>query len=248
MLDGGIFLLGLYSAALLAATLFEWRLISSLFKREDRMWAAVVTAVNVGTLALVFTFVPFATQVGLQYWFLEGASARRDGSAVAQVTPWLLIAGDFTPLGGMDVANLALARHLAGRGDELHVVGHRVWDDLARHPGVNVHRVWRPFGRHLFGSPLLAREGQRVWRTLRGRGGRAIANGGNCALADANWVHYLHTAFVPQTGMSRPRAIQTVADASPRRGGRASCVAGRPRGDLQQRADPQAGYRIAWAR
>jgi glycosyltransferase involved in cell wall biosynthesis len=124
------------------------------------------------------------------------------------VTPWLLIAGDFTPLGGMDVANLALARHLAGRGDELHVVAHRVWDDLARQPGVNVHHVWRPFGRHLFGSPLLAREGQRVWRTLRGRGGRAVANGGNCALADANWVHYLHTAFVPQTGVSRPRRIK----------------------------------------
>lgn len=73
MLDGGLFLLGLYSAALLAAAFFEWRLISRLFNRQDRMWAAVVTAVNIGTLALIFTFVPFATQVGLQYWFLEGA-------------------------------------------------------------------------------------------------------------------------------------------------------------------------------
>jgi hypothetical protein len=73
MLDGGVFLLGLYSAALLAAALFEWRLISRLFNRQDRMWAAVVIAVNIGTLALIFTFVPFATQVGLQYWFLEGA-------------------------------------------------------------------------------------------------------------------------------------------------------------------------------
>jgi len=73
MLDGGVFLVGLYSVALLAAAFFEWRLLSKLFNREDRMWAAVVTAVNVGTLALIFTFVPFATQVGLQYWFLEGA-------------------------------------------------------------------------------------------------------------------------------------------------------------------------------
>jgi hypothetical protein len=73
MLDGGIFLLALYSTALLAAVFFEWRLVSQLFNRDDRIWAAVVTAVNVGTLALVFTFVPFATQVGLQYWFLEGA-------------------------------------------------------------------------------------------------------------------------------------------------------------------------------
>jgi hypothetical protein len=39
--------------------------------------------------------------------------------------PWLVVAGDFTPLGGMDVANLALARHLARRGDEVHVVAHQ---------------------------------------------------------------------------------------------------------------------------
>jgi glycosyltransferase involved in cell wall biosynthesis len=113
------------------------------------------------------------------------------------VTPWLLVAGDFTPLGGMDVANLALARHLARRGEELHVVAHRVWADLLDLPGVNVHRVWRPFGRHLLGGPLLARKGRLMWRALRVRGARAVANGGNCALADANWVHYLHAAFVP---------------------------------------------------
>ena len=113
------------------------------------------------------------------------------------MTPWLLVAGDFTPLGGMDVANLALARHLARRGEELHVVAHRVWADLIDLPGVNVHRVWRPFGRHLLGGPLLARKGRQMWRALRARGARAVANGGNCALADANWVHYLHAAFVP---------------------------------------------------
>jgi len=28
--------------------------------------------VNIGTLALVVTFVPFTTQIGLQFWFLEG--------------------------------------------------------------------------------------------------------------------------------------------------------------------------------
>ena len=113
------------------------------------------------------------------------------------MTPWLLIAGDFTPLGGMDVANLALARHLACRGEELHVVAHRVWADLTDLPGVNIHRVWRPFGRHLLGAPLLARKGWQGWRALRARGVRGVANGGNCALADANWVHYLHAAFAP---------------------------------------------------
>ena len=121
------------------------------------------------------------------------------------MTPWLLVAGDFTPLGGMDGANLALARHLARRGDELHIVAHRVWADLEELPGVNVHHVWRPFGRHLLGSPLLSRTAQRVWRRLRTRGGRAVANGGNCSLADANWVHYLHAAFAPPPAGSRSR-------------------------------------------
>jgi glycosyltransferase involved in cell wall biosynthesis len=124
------------------------------------------------------------------------------------MTPWLVVAGDFTPLGGMDVANLALARHLARRGDEVHVVAHRVWSDLEQLPGVVVHRVWRPLGRHLLGSPLLARKGQRVWNSLRSRGARAVVNGGNCAVADANWVHYLHAAFAPTAGSPARRAKQ----------------------------------------
>ena len=119
--------------------------------------------------------------------------------------PWLVVAGDFTPLGGMDVANLALARHLARRGDEVHVVAHRVWSDLERLPGVVVHHVWRPLGRHLLGRPLLARKGQRVWNSLRSRGARAVVNGGNCALADVNWVHYLHAAFAPAVASSPAR-------------------------------------------
>jgi hypothetical protein len=73
ILDGGLVLLGLYGAALVSAALFGLKLATSLESPDDQRWAAAVTAVNVGTLALVFTFVPFTTQVGLQYWFLEGA-------------------------------------------------------------------------------------------------------------------------------------------------------------------------------
>ena len=72
LLDGGFPLLLLYAMALLAAAWYEWRLAMSLEIREDRYWAATVAAVNIGTLALVFSFVPFVTQVGLQFWFLEG--------------------------------------------------------------------------------------------------------------------------------------------------------------------------------
>jgi hypothetical protein len=34
---------------------------------------AVVLAADFGTAALIFSFTPFVTQVGIQYWFLAGA-------------------------------------------------------------------------------------------------------------------------------------------------------------------------------
>jgi glycosyltransferase involved in cell wall biosynthesis len=121
------------------------------------------------------------------------------------MTPWLLVAGDLTPLGGMDAANHALARYLGQRGSEVHLVTHRAWPDLSALPGVTVHRVWRPFNRHLLGSPLLSRAGERVWRSLSPRGARAIVNGGNCCVAAANWIHYLHAAYVPAVNGSTAR-------------------------------------------
>ena len=30
-------------------------------------------AANLGTAALIFSFTPFVTQIGLQFWFLAGA-------------------------------------------------------------------------------------------------------------------------------------------------------------------------------
>jgi glycosyltransferase involved in cell wall biosynthesis len=117
---------------------------------------------------------------------------------------WLIVAGDLTPLGGMDAANHALARYLAAR-DEIHLVTHRAWADLAALPSVTVHRVRRPLNRHLLGSPLLARAGRRVWRQLRASGVHAIVNGGNCRIARANWVHYLHAADTGATAGSLAR-------------------------------------------
>src|SRR5437764_14397777 len=115
---------------------------------------------------------------------------------------WLIVAGDLTPLGGMDAANHALARYLAAGGrDEVHLVTHRAWPDLAAFPNVTIHPVWRPLNRHVLGSPLLSRAGQRVWHRLRSSRARAIVNGGNCRIAGVNWVHYLHAANpVPRTG------------------------------------------------
>jgi glycosyltransferase involved in cell wall biosynthesis len=106
---------------------------------------------------------------------------------------WILVAGDFTPLGGMDRANHALAMHLAAdRRDDVHLVGHRAWDDLTAQSNVKLHRIWRPLGSHALGKPLLAALGQRRVRALAGNGARVIVNGGNCAWPDVNWVHYVH--------------------------------------------------------
>jgi glycosyltransferase involved in cell wall biosynthesis len=112
------------------------------------------------------------------------------------MTSWLLIAGDFVPLGGMDRANHALAVHL-GRQGRLHLVAHRVWPDLAASDAVAFHRVPRPFGSHLLGAPLLASQAE---RRARGFVGRVIANGGNADAGDVTWVHYVHAAHAPHFG------------------------------------------------
>jgi hypothetical protein len=72
ILDGGLPLLGLYGIALLVTVLWELKLVRRLPDRDDRLWASAVVAANIGTLALVVSFVPFTTQLGLQFWFLEG--------------------------------------------------------------------------------------------------------------------------------------------------------------------------------
>jgi len=121
------------------------------------------------------------------------------------VKSWLLVAGDFTPLGGMDAANHALARYLAVSNPEtdVHLVTHRASPDLHALPRMTVHEVRRPFGRHALGSSLLARAGVRVWTQLRPQGVQAIVNGGNCPIPGAvNWVHYLHAAYRPANAVS----------------------------------------------
>ncbi len=124
------------------------------------------------------------------------------------MTGWLLVAGDFSPLGGMDRANLALAKYLADRGP-VHLVAHRVADELAVHPNVTVHRVPRPLGRSMLGGPPLALAGRR-WAARLGRGGfRVVVNGGNCRWPDVNWVHCVHAAFPPPVTGGPLRRLKT---------------------------------------
>jgi glycosyltransferase involved in cell wall biosynthesis len=110
----------------------------------------------------------------------------------------MIVAGDFVRTGGMDAANHALASFLARSGGEVHLVAHRVADDLAALPGVRVHPVPRPLGSHTLGFPLLDRAGRRAARSLRGRAPVVLANGGNCRAGNAAWLHYVHAAYAPE--------------------------------------------------
>jgi glycosyltransferase involved in cell wall biosynthesis len=128
------------------------------------------------------------------------------------MTSWLLVAGDFTPLGGMDRANHALARFLGSQPDtQVHLVTHRAWPDLEARSAVRVHTVPRPGGSHLLGAPLLAASAARWSRRLREERPRAIANGGNANLGDIAWVHYLHAAFTPAVAGSTATRLRSRA-------------------------------------
>jgi hypothetical protein len=72
LLDGGVPLLVLYSLVLIVTLIADLILIQSLADPDDRLVAAIVVAANVGTLGLAFTFIPFGTAIGMQFWFLEG--------------------------------------------------------------------------------------------------------------------------------------------------------------------------------
>ena len=107
---------------------------------------------------------------------------------------WVIVAGDFAPHGGMDRANLELARFLA-KDDLVHLVGHRVSDEVGKLPNVSVHLASRPFGKHLLGKPFLAASGKRWAKQLSQDGYRVIVNGGNCSFPDVNWVHCVQAAY-----------------------------------------------------
>ena len=122
------------------------------------------------------------------------------------MTRWAIASGDFTPLGGMDRANYALAGYLARSGRDVHLVAHRVWPDLTSQAGVTVHHARRPFGSHLLGVPMLARTAAAVARRL-GSGTRLLSNGGNTRWAGPTWIHYLHAAYEPETRDARARVM-----------------------------------------
>ncbi len=109
--------------------------------------------------------------------------------------PFALVSGDFVKTGGMDRANHALASYLARQGIPVHLVAHRADSDLFGQGDVTLHRVAKPLNSYLLGEPFLDRAGRRQAARVARQGGRVVVNGGNCAWADVNWVHYVHAAW-----------------------------------------------------
>ena len=114
--------------------------------------------------------------------------------------PYLMISGDFVETGGMDMANLALARYLSDAGGEVHLVAHRVSPELEKRSNVHVHRVPKPLRSYYLGESLLDRLGRHWASIIDGRRGRVVVNGGNCRWEASNWVHYVHAAYEPDGG------------------------------------------------
>jgi hypothetical protein len=72
-IDGGIPLVVLGVAAPVVALFAQTKMALSDPDAKVRACAAVALAANLGTAALIFSFTPFVTQIGLQFWFLAGA-------------------------------------------------------------------------------------------------------------------------------------------------------------------------------
>jgi hypothetical protein len=86
-IDGGFALLFLYVGALAVTLKTDARVARAHPDARVRACASVVLAANIGTAALIFTFTPFVTQIGLQFWFLAGALHGVVNTDVRRVDP-----------------------------------------------------------------------------------------------------------------------------------------------------------------
>lgn len=119
--------------------------------------------------------------------------------------PFLIVAGNFVETGGMDRANLALARYLADIGRLVHLVGFSASENLLRHKNITFHRVPKVCNSVLLSEPLLDIIGRKWASDIEKVGGRVVVNGGNCHFGDINWVHYVHRnhRYAPATNWDR---------------------------------------------
>jgi len=113
--------------------------------------------------------------------------------------PWVIVSAGFHFAAGQAKAVAGLADYLARSGTPVHLVGTTFDAGLAARPEVTVHKVPRVRGADVVGNVFLARAGRAVARkvTAEHPAATVMVNGGNCVWAGVNWVHYLHSAWVP---------------------------------------------------
>ena len=73
VLDGGIVLLSLYLIALAVAVQRVVRTCIFHQSLKLRQWAAVIVMLSAGPIAFLFSYCPFNSQMGMQFWLLIGA-------------------------------------------------------------------------------------------------------------------------------------------------------------------------------
>jgi hypothetical protein len=73
ILDGGLVLVALYVLALIATLSQQFRVARRSTDPLLGESARTILALSAGTLALIFGFTPFTTQIGIQFWVLAGA-------------------------------------------------------------------------------------------------------------------------------------------------------------------------------
>jgi hypothetical protein len=73
MIDGGVLMIVVYMGAVIVSAASQFRLARRTEYPRVAACAAVIFAANLGIAAMVISFTPFVTQIGIQYWFLAGA-------------------------------------------------------------------------------------------------------------------------------------------------------------------------------
>ncbi len=122
------------------------------------------------------------------------------------MSSWLMVTGDFVSHGGMDRANLELAKYLGQRAS-VDLVTHRCEAALAESEMIRVHQCVRPMNANVLGELVLKRKAMSIAKRL-GTQVRSISNGGCAPLTDVNWVHYVHAAYCPSSPGYGLRAIK----------------------------------------
>ena len=112
-----------------------------------------------------------------------------------QSTMWTLVAGGFHQRGGMDKANAALARYLKNRGARITLISHEIDEEFNCDRSIRCIVTPRLLNSSNLSDALLAPMALLFHGGRLGAKSILVANGGNVATRDVNWVHFVHRSW-----------------------------------------------------